>query len=199
MFLWFWGSRLAKLTTHGVTTSSLVQYSADLSAITTPIAVLMWAVGVILFLGLPDYYRQTPGQVPSFYGSVMRRKVVLVGCYSLPFFKLSCSKLMFPPSGSSSPSSFKITSYRLLTVGIGSTSGQVNTLPYGPSLFWLSFSLSASGPPFSGSSVVFPYLTPGSCPFLQSVLVLLVGAKCCGVFPAWACMFHGLGHQLLAR
>jgi fumarate reductase subunit D len=56
----------------------LITQTSTVTAITTPIAVLLWAVGVILFLGLPDYYRQDPGQVPSFYTSVMRRKIVLV-------------------------------------------------------------------------------------------------------------------------
>lgn len=30
-----------------------------------------------MFLGLPNFYRQTPGKVPSFYQSVMRRKIIL--------------------------------------------------------------------------------------------------------------------------
>ena len=41
-------------------------------------AVLMWAVGIILYLGLPNYYRRQPGNVPSFYRSLIRRKSVLV-------------------------------------------------------------------------------------------------------------------------
>lgn len=46
-------------------------------AICLPIAVLLWAVGILLFVGLPNYYRQTPGKVPSFYKSVFRRKIIL--------------------------------------------------------------------------------------------------------------------------
>lgn len=38
----------------------------------------MWIVGAALFLGLPDYYAQSPGQVPAFYKSLPRRKIVLV-------------------------------------------------------------------------------------------------------------------------
>jgi len=34
-------------------------------------------VGVIIFLGLPEYYRQQPGKVPSFYASLLRRKIVM--------------------------------------------------------------------------------------------------------------------------
>lgn len=37
----------------------------------------LWAVGLLLFVGLPNYYRQTPGKVPSFYKSVFRRKIIL--------------------------------------------------------------------------------------------------------------------------
>ena len=39
----------------------------------------MWAIGIILYLGLPNYYRRDPGHVPSFYRSLFRRKTVLVG------------------------------------------------------------------------------------------------------------------------
>ena len=83
--LWYWGTGLMKMTVNGVTTSDLIQYGRALTAVTTPIAILMWAVAIILFLGLPDYYRQTPGQVPSFYKSIVRRKIILVSfeprCY----------------------------------------------------------------------------------------------------------------------
>lgn len=34
-------------------------------------------MGLIIYFGLPNYYRQTPGKVPSFYKSVFRRKIVL--------------------------------------------------------------------------------------------------------------------------
>lgn len=42
-----------------------------------PIAVFLWVLGLLLFFGLPNYYRQTPGKVPSFYKSVSRRKIIL--------------------------------------------------------------------------------------------------------------------------
>ena len=75
--LWFWGSQLTNLTLNGVITSHLVAYGPALTGITLPIALILWAIGLILFLGLPDYYRQNPGQIPSFYRSIMRRKIVL--------------------------------------------------------------------------------------------------------------------------
>lgn len=42
-----------------------------------PIAVFLWVLGLLVFFGLPNYYRQTPGKVPSFYKSVSRRKIIL--------------------------------------------------------------------------------------------------------------------------
>ncbi len=42
------------------------------------IACLMWAVGSVLLIGLPKYYRQTPGHIPSFYTSLFTRKIILV-------------------------------------------------------------------------------------------------------------------------
>lgn len=38
---------------------------------------LLWAIGLLLIFGLPNYYRQSPGKVPSFYKSLFRRKIVL--------------------------------------------------------------------------------------------------------------------------
>ena len=37
----------------------------------------MWAIGIILWIGLPKFYRQVPGKVPSFYKSIYRRKIIL--------------------------------------------------------------------------------------------------------------------------
>ena len=38
---------------------------------------MLWGIGLILFYGLPDYYRQAPGAVPSFYSSIFRRKIIM--------------------------------------------------------------------------------------------------------------------------
>ncbi|KAL8882053.1 MAG: hypothetical protein Q9198_000876 [Flavoplaca austrocitrina] len=76
--LWYWGSTLTKATAAGITsTTENPSNSSTMTAITVPIAILLWAVGAILFLGLPDYYRQAPGNVPSFYTSLSRRKIIL--------------------------------------------------------------------------------------------------------------------------
>lgn len=76
--LWYWGSSLTSLSSTGVPTTSLITSTPIVTAITTPIAVLMWVIGVLLYLGLPNYYRQKPGKVPSFYRSLLRRRIVLV-------------------------------------------------------------------------------------------------------------------------
>ena len=59
------------------TTSVIVSAPALASSVGVLVALLMWSVGGLLFIGLPAYYRQSPGQVPSFLTSVLRRKIVL--------------------------------------------------------------------------------------------------------------------------
>ncbi|KAJ9640066.1 Cell wall alpha-1,3-glucan synthase ags1 [Coniosporium tulheliwenetii] len=55
---------------------SSITSTPKMAAITVPIALFMWAVGAVLFIGLPDFYRQAPGKVPSFYKSLFRRKII---------------------------------------------------------------------------------------------------------------------------
>ncbi|KAI9836233.1 MAG: hypothetical protein M1819_001570 [Sarea resinae] len=74
--LWYWGSRLNRLSNLGVASSSLITSRWPVTAITVPIACLLWVIGLLLHFGLPEYYRQAPGQVPSFYRSVFRRKII---------------------------------------------------------------------------------------------------------------------------
>ncbi|KAI2910628.1 CAZyme family GH13 [Aspergillus niger] len=76
--LWYWGSTLTKASSQGLLTSTNnIANSWKMSAICYPIAIFLWAVGLLLLFGLPNYYRQTPGKVASFYKSVFRRKIVL--------------------------------------------------------------------------------------------------------------------------
>lgn len=42
------------------------------------LACLLWLLGALVFFGLPAYYRQAPGQVPTFYLSLFRRRIILV-------------------------------------------------------------------------------------------------------------------------
>ena len=76
--LWYWGSLLSKRTREGIITSSdTVAGTWKITAITFPIAFALWGIGLAMFFGLPNYYRQTPGKMPSFYRSITKRKVVM--------------------------------------------------------------------------------------------------------------------------
>lgn len=76
--LWFWGAALSTRNSQGLPTTRYgVIGTWKITAITLPIAAVVWAAGALLWLGLPDYYRQAPGKMPSFYKSAMKRKVIL--------------------------------------------------------------------------------------------------------------------------
>ncbi|UZJ55651.1 hypothetical protein CBS101457_004971 [Exobasidium rhododendri] len=76
--LWYWGTKLSTQTAAGfVSTSSSFLNSWKVTAICLPIAVLLWVIGAAIFFGLPTYYRQTPGRIPSFYTTIFRRKIIL--------------------------------------------------------------------------------------------------------------------------
>lgn len=48
------------------------------------LACFMWLLGALIFFGLPTYYRQAPGQVPTFYLSLFRRRIILVCLFQSP-------------------------------------------------------------------------------------------------------------------
>ncbi|PSK36035.1 Cell wall alpha-1,3-glucan synthase ags1 [Elsinoe australis] len=77
VILWFWGRTLTDVSTAGRPSSSLITYGWPLTAIAIPISLLLFAIGTVLYLGLPAYYRQQPGSIPSFYRSTLRRKIIL--------------------------------------------------------------------------------------------------------------------------
>lgn len=84
-FLWYWGSKLAADSQAGSTQVGLADSNPKLLiGIGIGIAAFLWMIGAAVYLGLPDYYRQAPGKVPSFYKSLSRRKIILVR--SLDFF-----------------------------------------------------------------------------------------------------------------
>lgn len=75
MGLWYWGSIVADTdptATVFVGTSKVPQAVV----VGVPICLLCWAIGVVLYLGLPDFYRQAPATIPGFFISLYRRKVV---------------------------------------------------------------------------------------------------------------------------
>ncbi|GES61345.1 alpha-1,3-glucan synthase [Aspergillus terreus] len=76
--LWYWGSTLSKASSEGLLVAeNQISNTWKMTAICYPIAMLLWAIGLLLIFGLPNYYRQSPGKVPSFYKSLFRRKIVL--------------------------------------------------------------------------------------------------------------------------
>ena len=78
-FLWFWGSTVANSQSKGTTHTSLADSNPHLLiGVGLGVAFFLYAIGAVTFLGLPDYYRQTPGKVPSFYRTLPRRKIIMV-------------------------------------------------------------------------------------------------------------------------
>ena len=80
--LWYWGAELTKQTSAGLASNKDYSFgsvldSPALTIVTVPIAVGLWAVGILLLKGLPSWYRQVPGAVPSFYSSIFRRRIIL--------------------------------------------------------------------------------------------------------------------------
>lgn len=76
--LWYWGTSLAQASNSGIINpQGDITNTWRITAICLPIAIILWSVGLLVFFGLPNYYRQIPGKVPSFYKSVFRRKIVL--------------------------------------------------------------------------------------------------------------------------
>ena len=71
--LWAWGTHLTQASASGQSTN----YQWRMTAIGVPIALFLWAVGIVLWLGLPDFYRQKPGVISSFYKAALRRKIVI--------------------------------------------------------------------------------------------------------------------------
>jgi alpha-1,3-glucan synthase len=73
--LWFWSSRVTAVEVEGVSTAALSTWR--LTAVVMPIAAMCFTIGVLLALGLPNYYRQSPGKILFFYTSLLRRRIVL--------------------------------------------------------------------------------------------------------------------------
>lgn len=73
--LWFWSSRVTRVEVGGVSTAALSSWR--LTAVVMPIAFVCFAIGALLALGLPKYYRQAPGKILFFYTSLLRRRIVL--------------------------------------------------------------------------------------------------------------------------
>ncbi|MGG6497395.1 UNVERIFIED_CONTAM: hypothetical protein NY603_31185, partial [Bacteroidetes bacterium 56_B9] len=69
---------LSRRTSAGMTANSdPVVGTWKVTAITLPIGFALWLICLVMWTGLPAYYRQAPGKMPSFYRSIARRKVIL--------------------------------------------------------------------------------------------------------------------------
>ena len=76
--LWWWASTLQRLQSYGRNIATLPFTRPVVStSVGLTISLLMTLFALSLFLGLPDYYRQTPGRVPSFFKSIYRRKLII--------------------------------------------------------------------------------------------------------------------------
>jgi alpha-1,3-glucan synthase len=73
--LWYWSSRVTEVEVGGISTAALSSWR--LTAVVMPIAAVCFIIGVLLALGLPKYYRQSPGKILFFYTSLFRRRIVL--------------------------------------------------------------------------------------------------------------------------
>ncbi|KAK3384909.1 alpha-1,3-glucan synthase [Podospora didyma] len=76
VMLWFWGSLISSANSGGSTVGQVSAFPV-LFPVTLAVAILLWSCGAILFIGLPDYYRQEPDEVPSLYSSIFRRKTTV--------------------------------------------------------------------------------------------------------------------------
>jgi alpha-1,3-glucan synthase len=139
-----------------------------MAAITTPIALLMFAIAGGLFVGLPDFYRQAPGKIKSFYMSIFRRKII--GWFFITV--IIQNYFLSAPYGRNWAylwSSTACPPYVIVLLVI---------------LFFVIL--------WAGVLWIFAALSKDHSPSSPSVLVRHVGARCSGELQAMASTFHGL-------
>ncbi|KAK2048071.1 alpha-1,3-glucan synthase [Colletotrichum somersetense] len=73
--LWAWGSLVSEAESNSVAKPTLAG-SPWLLAVCAPVALLLWAVGAILYLGLPDFYREMPGPIPQLWLTLLKRRTI---------------------------------------------------------------------------------------------------------------------------
>ncbi|KAK7744210.1 hypothetical protein SLS53_003731 [Cytospora paraplurivora] len=75
LMLWYWGSLVSD--SEATMTGFVADSSIPLALVVcVPIAIFLWAIGLVLFFGLPGYYRQSPESIPGLYISLLHRKLV---------------------------------------------------------------------------------------------------------------------------
>ncbi|KAK1579891.1 alpha-1,3-glucan synthase [Colletotrichum navitas] len=73
--LWAWGSLVSEAEANSVAKPTLAG-SPYLLAVCAPAALLLWAVGAVLYLGLPDFYREMPGPIPQLWLTLLKRRTI---------------------------------------------------------------------------------------------------------------------------
>ncbi|WWD19870.1 hypothetical protein CI109_104338 [Kwoniella shandongensis] len=69
--LWYWGYTLNGTDPQSYIPSRIILY------ITWPLAVISAVFAYLMFMGVPEYYRQIPPYVPNFFKTLFRRKLVI--------------------------------------------------------------------------------------------------------------------------
>ncbi|ORY57893.1 alpha-1,3-glucan synthase [Pseudomassariella vexata] len=77
IMLWYWGSLISSASAAGYRQKFSLATSPALLGVCFPISMALWATGVVLFAGLPDYYRETPGALPMLWRSLLKRRTVM--------------------------------------------------------------------------------------------------------------------------
>lgn len=73
--LWAWGSAISTAQANDTSSPSLATSPAMLG-VCLPMAFALWAIGGVIFVGLPDFYRETPGPVPELWKTLLKRKTI---------------------------------------------------------------------------------------------------------------------------
>ena len=72
--LFYWGDTLAA--SSRTSTLSSISTSPILAYVTLPIALILILIGIIVLISLPSYYHQSPGKIPNFYHTLLRRRII---------------------------------------------------------------------------------------------------------------------------
>lgn len=75
--LFYWAKTMSEAASAGETPQSMIANKPIMAAIACPIGAALLAVGGLLFTSLPSYYHQSPGKIPNFYQSLLRRKLII--------------------------------------------------------------------------------------------------------------------------
>ena len=75
--LWYWGEKLSSDSTDATLAGAEQVTSPVVTGIVFFLSIFMCVAVYVVAIGLPEFYRQLPGQIPAFYMSLVRRKLVI--------------------------------------------------------------------------------------------------------------------------